>query len=59
MSKVLQVGGYPKAYFFYAECLSKGYGVEKNLDEASKYFTLSRQKDPQSPANQCKKDKFK
>lgn len=40
--------GYVKAFFGYAECLTNGDGVEKNTDEARKFYTLSYQKDPNS-----------
>ena len=48
--RLLSEQGFAKAYFHYAECLRKGDGVPKNLSEASKYFKLSLEKDPKSPA---------
>ena len=46
---------YAKAFFYYAECLKNGYGVEKNCKEAGKYFELSFKKDPNSPVKQRNK----
>lgn len=43
--------GCPEAFFYYAECLCNGVGVKKDLKEAKKYYTLSFQKDPQSPTH--------
>ncbi|OHT10846.1 hypothetical protein TRFO_19738 [Tritrichomonas foetus] len=39
-----------KAYYYYAQCLENGDGIQQNKEEAKKYYHLSLESDPESPA---------